>query len=55
MNDQFIIAVADESLDDAQFAMDEYNAGYAAGGEPEFPQWAWDLVRACKRDIRIAA
>jgi hypothetical protein len=37
----------------AQQAIDEYNAAYAAGGEMEYPQWAADVLKACEEAERF--
>lgn len=35
----------------AQDAIQKYNAGYAAGGEPYYPQWADDILAAGAKNI----
>jgi hypothetical protein len=43
----------DDSLADAQMAMDQYHAGREAGEKPEFPQWAWNLIQAATQRKKV--
>lgn len=37
----------------AQHALAEYHAEISAGGEPHYPQWAADVLKACEEAERF--